>query len=255
MSEDAARDAPDEESPLSAEPTGPHGCLTALLVGVGLLIAGGLGLAWVVTLEPSLVPSSLAADLGRALGYALILGVPSALVALLLRDERFALWRGFGLTLALAGAHAGMLGVLLAADRALPHPGVPGVVPPLVSLLFGAAVVLAGRRRFLGRPMVAPVLFGVGMGLLVSVAWVIVGVLGTLSEALLALLEAVSSGLVSAALLASLFFYDGEMPARRPFWSAVLVGVTLAALQNGLLAVRGYWLQGSMFSAIWPESC
>jgi subtilisin family serine protease len=215
---------------------------------VALLIAAGMGLFWVVTLDPAQFPGGLPFDVGRALGYAIILGAPGALVALLWRNERFALWRGLALTLALAGGHAGLLGLVLAADRELAYPGVPKVIFPTLTLIYGLAVVFAGRKRFLNKPSGGPVILAVGLGLLVSAAWVIVGVLGTLPELAQAILEALGAGLLSAVLVATLFFYDDETPANHPFWSAVLIGVTFAALENGLLAVRGYWTQGMFLS-------
>jgi hypothetical protein len=163
------------------EPAGPHGCLTAFLVAVIFSFVGLLGFLWVGTLLEALAGKSLSLDLGRAAGYALILLIPFGLLAFFLRQERFALWRGIALMLALAGGHAGLIGALLAIDRSLTWPGIPDWLPPLVSILYSLAIIVAGRRRFLGRPTAGPLLLGLGLGLLVSASWLVAGLLGTSS--------------------------------------------------------------------------
>ena len=223
-------------------PSRPHGCLTAFVIGVALLIPFAIGFAWIGGLFN---PDALFLA-GAAGVYALILLVPFSLIALGLRQEHLSLWRGVALTLALAGGHAALTGGLLALDVSLPWPGVPAAVSPLVSLVYGLVILLAGRRYFLNRPSAGPMLLGVGLGVLVSGGWVFVGAPGTLTEALLALLEAAASGLIAALLTASPFFYDRKTPAQHPFWAAVLAGATFTALTSGLLAARGYWLQGMM---------
>jgi len=228
------------------QPDRPHGCLTASLVTVIFSGVGLMGFLWVSTLLEDLFGKSLALDLGRAGGYALILIVPFGLVAVLLRQERFALWRGIALTLALAGGYAGVMGTLLAIDRSMTWPGIPDWLPPLVSILYSLALIIAGRKRFLGRPTAGPLLLGLGLGLLVSASWLVVGALGTLVETSISLLDAFSAALICAVLLASIFFYDREMPVRHPTWSALLVAGAFWALEYGVLAVRGYWLQGSL---------
>ncbi len=222
----------------------PHGCLTAFLVSIPLFVAMLGGIMWLFSFLFRMESPSSQLHTGVGAAYAAVLLVPFTPVAILLRGERFALWRGVALTLALAGGHAALGGAILSIDFALPWPGLPAALLPVVSLIYGLAVVMAGRRRFLHRPSLELIFLGVGLAMLLSIPWVIVGALGLLSEALLAILEAAGAGLVSAVLLATLFFYDREMPRRRPFWSAVLVGVTFWALKAGLLAIRGYWVQG-----------
>lgn len=228
------------------QPASPHGCLTAFLAAVIFSFVGLMGFLWVGTLTEDLFGKSLALDLGRAGGYALMLMIPFGLIAILLRQERFALWRGIALMLALAGGHAGLIGALLAIDRSMTWPGLPGWLPPLVSILYSLAIIAAGRRRFLGKPAAGPLLLGLGLGLLVSASWLVAGSLGTLVETGISLLDAFSTALICAVLLATLFFYDRDMPARTPLMSILLVGAAFWAIEYGVLAVRGYWLQGSM---------
>jgi hypothetical protein len=232
--------------PLEPTPSGgqapPHGCLTALVLAVALAIPAAVGFVWLSGLfQPKVGFLTIVAAI-----YALALIVPFGLVALFLRNERFALWRGVALALALAGGHAALVGGLSVFDVSLPWPGVPVWVGPLVSIGYSLAIVAAGWRHFLGKPAAGPILLGLGTGLLLSLGWVFVGALGTPVEVLLAPLEAASSALLSAALVASIFFYDPGLPERRPFWSAVIAGAVFAGLLSGMLAVRGYFLQGQM---------
>lgn len=228
------------------QPAPPHGCLTAFLVAVIFSFIGLIGFLWVGTLTEDMFGISLALDLGRAGGYALMLIIPFGLIAILLRQERFSLWRGIALMLALAGGHAGLIGALLAIDRSMTWPGVPDWLPPLVSILYSLAIILAGHKRFLGRPAAGPLLLGFGLGLIVSASWLVVGSLGTLVVTGLSLLDAFSTALICAVLLATPFFYDREMPARSPVMSILLIGAAFVAVEFGVLAVRGYWMQGLM---------
>ena len=114
------------ETPLSldqdikqSQPARPHGCLTAFLIVAVFSFVGLIGFLWLSTLLEDLFGANLILDLGRAGGYALVLVIPFGVLAVFLRSERFVLWRGIALTLALAGAHAGLFGTLLAIDRSM----------------------------------------------------------------------------------------------------------------------------------------
>lgn len=238
--------SPSTQTVEQTQPAPPHGCLTAFLAAVIFAFVGLMGLLWIATLmlEDSF-GKSMAIDLGWAVGYALVLLIPFGLIAIFLRQERFALWRGIALMLALAGGHAGLIGALLAVDRSMIWPGISDWLPPLVSILYSLGIILAGRRRFLGRPAIGPLLLGLGIGLIVSASWLVAGSLGTLVETGVSLLDAFSTALICAVLLAMPFFYDRQMPARTPVVSALLVGAAFVATSFGVLAVRGYWLQGA----------
>lgn len=240
----------EHDRPSVKEEGRPHGCLTAFLIFVILSAVGAAGFVLLTTLAVRVFDANAQVQvvgIATAL-YALGTLIPFGLTALLLRDKRFGLWRGTALALALTGGHTTLVGCLLIIDLALPWPGLPTALPSIISGLYGLAIIAAGRKRFSGRPSGGALLMGLATGTLVSVAWVVVGALGTLSETLNALIDALSSGLISTVLIASLFFYDEEMPVHHPFWSAVLVGAAFLALQPGLLALRGFWMQGHMLS-------
>jgi len=227
----------------------PHGCLTALIVGFVLTITAGAGTIWLNTL---LQPDATVIGISAAV-YGLGLIVPFGLAAVLLRGERFWLWRGIALALALAGGHAGLTGGLLAVDLTLRWPGLPATLPTVITLLYTLIVIFVGRKRFFAKPSARWLLLSIGMGALVSLAWGVVGALGTIGETLIGVLEALASGLLNAVLLRTIFLYDGEFPAERPFWSALLAAGTFAALLPAQLAVRGYWMQGDVFLlSLWP---
>jgi len=221
------------------------------LVAVIVSCIGFAGFLWVVTVGKNithqLFGSVFVADVARALGYGMLLLIPFGLVALLLHDRRFQLWRGVAISLAVGGAHALIAGLLLAIDRQLLWPGLPDAVPPLVTLAFAAGVLLLSRRRFFGVPARATLL-GAAMGILVSLGWAAVGSLGTPAEFLLAILEGVANGLLSALAVALIFYYEPEMLVERPFWSAVLVGAVFMGLGFSLFAVRGWGTQASVLS-------
>jgi hypothetical protein len=240
--------SPIEKQPPQKMGGRPHGCLIALVLAVSLGVPLLVGYLWMESLALRKFDPTSQVHTVLGIAYAVILLVPSVPVVVWLRDERFALWRGLALALALAGGYAAVSGAILSIDLALPWPGLPGVTLPVVSLAYGLAVLAAGRRRFLHRPDTGPVMQGIGLGLLLSIVWVTAGTLGTPVETLTAVLEAAGTGLVGAVLLASLFFYDRDMVSRRPFWSAMLAGAVFLALKAGLLVVRGYWLQGRQVS-------
>lgn len=230
----------------------PHGCLTAFLAGVALFVVGLLGFLWVNTLytafSQEIFGSVLAADIARAVLYGLALLVPFGLVVLLLRSERFALWRGIALALAVAGVHALVVGLVLAADRELPWPGVPDVIPPAITFLTAVLVLMLARRRFWDRP-VWTIWLGLALGLAASAGWVSAGALGTASELLLAVLEAMANSLLAAVLMGLVTYYDTDSAARHPLWIGLLAGALLMAVQFSLFAVRGWWIQGLMVSS------
>ncbi len=225
---------------------GPHGCLTALAVLIAAAVVCMGGWLWLATLlsefSVPLFGSLLAADLARPLIYGLALLILFGPAALLLRRAGYELWRGAALALAAAGGHALLGGLLLALDRELLWPGLPDALPPLALLGYTAALIASGRRRLIGRPVgIGP---GLAAGFVLSSIWAAVGALGTPREIMQALLDALSTSLAAATLLALVFFYDPQAPGRRPIASALLSGAFFAALTPGLLAVRGWWLQG-----------
>lgn len=223
----------------------PHGCITAVLVFLAFGLAGAAGGIWLLTLLPDFGIEGLAPDLIRSVGYSLLLIVPFGTAALLMRKSETALWRGIALMLALTGFYTLPTGIVLAVDRSLDYPGLPAVLPAIVSLIIAIVLTVAGRQRFLGAPVPGPLMLGAGLGLIVSAGWAIIGALGTPAQLALALLEAIGTGWICALLLATIFFYDQDMLAEHPFWSAVLVGTGLAAILSGILAVRGWFLQGN----------
>lgn len=225
----------------AAEPL--HGCLTAAVVGVVYITPLILGGLWLLSL---LEPSRLHIIVGVL--YVLYLALPFSLAAIFLRGERFRLWRGVALALALAGGYALVSGAVLSVDRMLDWPGLPMWVLPLVTCLHMMGAALTMRRTLLHPPALVVVWLGIGLSLVTAIPWVVVGAAGTLIEIWISLLDALSTALIGALLIAALFTFDQDMPARRPLWSAVLAGFTFWALKGGLLAVRGYWLQASIFS-------
>ncbi len=237
--------------PITPPPTvrRPHGCLTALITGIVLLTVALVGTIWLNTL---LQPDATVIGIFTAI-YALGLIVPFGLVAALLRGETFRLWRGLALTLALAGGHAGLTGALLTVDLSLRWPGLPTLLPSAIALAYALVVILLGYRHFGGKPPLKWLTLGAELGILVSLAWGVVGALGTMGETLIGMLEALASGLLNATLLRTIFLYDEEFPAERPFWSALLAAAVFAALLPAQLAVRGYWVQGDiLLLCLWP---
>lgn len=235
-------------------PDAGDGCLNLIVVGVVFLFAGLVGCGWLTLLISPVPLSNWLVNSGLALVYALLLGVPGLLGALLIKSPRYSLWRGAALSLALASVHALLVGLALALDHALPHPGLPGVVQPVLSIVFSVAVLFLGRRRLIvGRPAFKPALVGLALAGVSSAGWLIVGVLGTASEVWLALFEGLSLGLVAAVLLLAVFAFDRLSLRRTPFWSVALGGVIFAGILPGLLATRGWAIQGFMlFAALGP---
>ncbi|MBN1310578.1 MAG: S8 family serine peptidase [Anaerolineae bacterium] len=239
----------DQQNIEQPQPEQPHGCLTAFLAAIIFGLVGLMGLMWIgAMLLGDVFGRSLVVNLGYAGVYALILIVPFASIAVFLKQERFALWRGIALMLALAGGHNGLIGLSTAAEQALMEPGLPNWLPSLLSILYSLAIIAAGRKRFLGKPAAGPLLLGIALGLIVPAGWLVIGALGTLVETSLSLFDAFSVALICAVLLASIFFYNQEMLTRKPIWSAVLVGGAFFAIQYGVLTVRGYWLQSAMLT-------
>jgi uncharacterized protein YdbL (DUF1318 family) len=244
----------DEQTPLEPQPPAPakpapdqtYGCLTAALALAIFGCLAALGFIWVASLLPGIPGAgTLVVYALRAGGYGLLLIIPFGAAAIFLRQERFALWRGLALAPAIAGGHAALIGGVQAINHAGRTPGLPYWLPSLLSVIYSLGVIASGRRRFLARPAPGALILGAALGLIVSVGWLWVGTLGTLIEIGLSILDALSTALIAAVLVRALFFYDEEMPTRRPFWSALLVGAAFLGMLYGLLAVRGYALQGS----------
>ncbi len=242
----------EEETPTvdqeAAEPASPHGCLTTFLVVSALTIAGIIGAFWMNTFGPLTVSDPKIYGSSMAV-YAAYLIVPFGIAALLLSHERFALWRGIALTLVLAGVNALLMGVPTTYDLSLTFPGIPAVVPSLTSMVLSVGFIALFHKRILGRPAAGPLFLGSALALIMNIGWVLAGTLGTLTEIGTGLIDALSMALIASLIVTTPFLFDQEMPTKKPFWSAALSGVIFFALHTGLLAGRGYWLQGTMLSA------
>ena len=87
--------------------------------------------------------------------------------------------------------------------------------------------------------------------MIASGVWGVYGTLGTLRETLLGVLETASLGLFASLLLTAVFTFDPAMSDDHPFWATLLAGALLSSLLPDLLAVRGYWIQGTfLFGAL-----
>lgn len=243
---------PEQSQPEQGMSPSTYGCLTAFVLGLCFFLTRLLGGFWLLTVEAAttrlLFGSLLTADLVRGLGVGFAMLIPFGLIALVLRDPRFALWRGAALSLAGVGGYSIIAGLLLAAERALPFPGLPDSLRSFVVLLYGLLLIVLNFRFFLSHPPGWRVWWGLGLGLIISIAWAAAGGLGMPSEIFLSMLEALAYGLLSAVLITLLFRFDPEMPARRPFWSVVIAGLLFITITPALLAARGWWLQGNTLS-------
>lgn len=226
--------------PESSPEDRPHGCLTAFVVGVIIIIVGVVGFIWL----NAVFQTPVAVYGGFAGGYALGLLILFTPIAIFLRQPRFKLWRGVALSLALAGGYAALLGGLQTLDVGLLYIDIPASLPPWIGLAYVGIVVLIGRKGWRLGSSSMLVWLAIATGLLASAAWVIFGVAGTLMETLLGGLEAISLGAISSLLLAAVFAFDKDTPTEHPFWAAFLAGAVLNGLLPGLLAIRGYWIQG-----------
>ncbi len=226
------------------QPQRESGCLFTILLTIALIPIAVAGTVWLF----SLLQTTAGINGTFTAAYALGLLVPFGLAALLLRPPRFGLWRGTALALALAGVYAALGGGLTTLKLALPWQGVPAWAGPLAVAVFALIALVLLRRRFVPEVGAGVLLLGAAVGLLVSAGWVVVGALGTPSELALALLETLAMALASAAAVMAVFAYDRAFLAERPFWAAVLAGAVYTALLPGLLAGRGYGLQGLLLA-------
>ncbi|MBN1123154.1 MAG: S8 family serine peptidase [Anaerolineae bacterium] len=245
MQEETSKSNATIKSSRETEVARPHGCVTGLFVGVILLVAGSLGCVWLSMLMPGLVPESTVSNLSPVAVYSFVLLLLFGAVALFVKDERFGLWRGIALSLAMSGAFVLVIGGLYAADQSLTWPGMPDWVTALCGLLFGAVMIIIWRRHFIAPPLRGTILLGMGLGLIASLAWGVSGSLGTPDEVLLAFLDALSLSVVVAVLIRLIFIYDEDFLARWPIWSMLISGAVCAAFLPGLFAMRGYWVQGN----------
>lgn len=230
------------------ERTRPHGCFTALAIGLVSTLAFIAGMLWLASANPALLPGDIRLyDAGRAGGYALLLllfGVPSVVF---LKQSKMRLWRGFGLLLTVAGIHALLQGQLLTLDRGLlAYPGLPYLTPAVLNFLFVAVLIALKPKRYLKQPNWIAVLFGLFLGGVLSFAWVFFGVLGTPLELFLSLVEVAGIALVVAALMPLIFAYDGTFPMEWPRWTIVIVSTLVLSLLPAIFATRGFQLQGVM---------
>ncbi len=230
---------PDDSSAVLPQP--PHGCLTSVVLSVALVVVATLGGVWLITMGTMIGLAGPNAHLWAGGTYALALVVVFGSVALLLRAEQFGLWRGVALALALAGGLAGLHTLLMVFHH--PFPDWLGPLQPTLTLLYALAAAILMRRHLFGKPARGVIAIGAGLALLVSAPWVVIGALGTPAQTLLGLLSGLAYGFACAVIVASIFFYDRQMPARQPFWSAVVTGIVFMAIEPGLLAGRGFLLQ------------
>jgi subtilisin family serine protease len=232
------------ESPPAEQGNAAGGCLAALIAGVVLIVVFVGGFIWLNLLSSKtllyngFVPAA----------YAVALIVVFGAGALFLRGERFAVWRGVSLALAVGGGQALVAGGLLTLDISLRWPGVPEFVWPVVTMICAGAGLLLARRTALGGAGAGRVWLGIAFGLFASIGWVAAGALGTLVETWIGLLDGLAAALMGAVFVTLPYTFDPEAPARRPFWAAMLSGAVFGALLPGLLAGRGYWLQGTALS-------
>jgi subtilisin family serine protease len=219
--------------------------VTGLIAGLVLLIAGSMGCVWLTMLFPGVVPESTVSNLSPVAVYSVVLILLFGAAALFVKDKRFGLWRGMSLSLAVSGVFVLVIGGLYGIDQSMHWPGLPDWAIALCGLLFGAAVIIAWRKHFIAPPLRGTILLGMGLGLIASLVWGVVGALGTPDEVLLAFLDALSLAVMTAVLLRLIFIYDEEFLARWPVWSMLIGGVVYAAFVPALFAMRGYWTQGN----------
>ncbi len=235
------------ESTVGPEPR-LNGCVMALILAFVIIPVLGLGWLWLFTLLPDLWPVSrmqaILIDAGRTVGFGGLL-LPGSLVALrLLKKPSLRLLRGVALSMALLGGYAMLHGTLLTLDRGLHYPGLPALAAPVLMLLAAGVGLYILRDTMLTRTSPGAILLGAGMGLFVTLPWLWAGTLGTVEESLIALVDAGALALMAAIVMSAVFHYDHEYPVEHPFWSVVLAGIILAAAMPGLVAGRGWWLQG-----------
>lgn len=237
-----------------AQPARPRiGCAAWLILLPILLVVFGLGYRWLFLVLPDIVTTTgprWQIDLSEAATYALAVGAFGLFALLVFRRSANQLWRGIGLTLTLAALHALLVGGLLALDRALAWPGLPYLVPPLGSLLFTAVVVYLLRDVYLRSVQGAFVLFGLVTGLLIGASFTLIGSLGTGLEALLSVGDALATAAIAALLLTSSFVFTRELFTESPRLVAIVSALMLTAVAPGLLAVRGFWLQGQILTLV-----
>ena len=234
------------EAPAPTE-TRPHGCLTAFLVGVITSVIGVAGFIWLNTVYQP--PLALYGGLAAATSLGLL--VVFAPVVIFLRQPRFGLWRGIALMLALAGGYVLLLGALQTLDVALHFVDIPASLPPWIGLAYSGAILVIVRKHWRFASPASLVWLAVGTGMVASGVWVVYGTLGTLRETLLGILEAASLGLFASLLVTAVFTFEPDVMEEHPFWATLLAGALLSSLLPDLLAVRGYWVQGTyLFGAL-----
>ena len=69
------------EQPSAEAPPRVHGCLSAFVIGIALTMVLALGFFWLLTATPdateTIFPNTFLLDILRALGFALIVGIPA----------------------------------------------------------------------------------------------------------------------------------------------------------------------------------
>jgi hypothetical protein len=231
-----------------------------------LMLLGAIGLGgilWNGTNLPqtsrSLFGTVLAADLTRALIFGIGLQGVGFLTLTRLHEKRHGLFRGAGRALLVAGGYVLVAGLFLAVQRALPWPGLPEIIRPLITLAYCGLILLAGRRHFFRGvwslkwiDAAGSILSALGLGCFVSAGWPAAGALGTASELVLALLEALGMGLIGAIWMGLVFFDAPEAPLDHPKQAGLWAAAVFGALAPLLFAVRGWSTQGAQYSFLPP---
>ncbi len=228
--------------------TRPHGCFTALVILTISTVLFIAGFIWIGTVNPAIIPGDvLLQDVGRAVGFTLILLLFGLPALVFLRQPTLRLWRGMGLVITTAAVIIFVQGMLLSIDRGLlDYPGLPYAVPAMVNIILAAIIVAIFPERYFATPNTTSILLGLFCGALVGLGWVFSGVLGTPLEFLLSLLEAVGLALIIAVLMPLLFVFDPKFPTEWPRWSIVVISTFILSLVPTLLVVRGFQLQAAM---------
>src|SRR5690348_13648402 len=114
----APQDAPPAALPQNLEDLMVQGCLSALVVIGMLTCVAVVALASMGTMVSGFfpIPSNFIAYAVRAAVYGVV-AIPFGLAAFFLKQDRFRMWRGLALALAVAGLYGLVMGLVLAASH------------------------------------------------------------------------------------------------------------------------------------------
>ncbi len=217
----------------------------AVLAGFGVLGMLWTGVALAET-SRQVFGSVLTADLARAAFFGGMLAVCMARVAW---QKGSMIWRGAALALA-ASCGVGVIGGLgLAWNRTLLWSELTDWLQPLAILCYALVLGWIVFRRYSTRQQERrlpwrTMLLAVGLGLLAAAWWPAAGALGTLSELLLAGIEALGISLMGAICLTLVFWYEDTLPVQHPIRMGLLAGLVCWAALTPVFAIRGWSAQG-----------